>query len=129
MTHTHSPVTGLATRPEDRRRYVRHVLDLDAEIAGTHVGPWPCKLRDFCRGGMHLVWETDVPKRAGHLRRDDPVQVRVRAAHLGTGQNFEVQAIVARVFEGGSAFRSPSSPSSPSRPCLESAMLTVCNPI
>jgi hypothetical protein len=129
MTHTHSPVTVLATRPEDRRRYVRHVLDLDAEIAGTHVGPWPCKLRDFCRGGMHLVWETDVPKRAGHLRRDDAVQVQVRAAHLGTGQNFEVQAIVARVFEGRSAFRSPSSPSSPSRPCLESAMLTVCNPI
>lgn len=101
MTHTHSPVTGLATRPAERRRHLRHVLDLDAEIAGTHVGPWPCKLRDLCRNGMHLVWETDVPKRAGHLQRDDPVQVRLRAAHLGTGQNFEVQAIVARVFEGG----------------------------
>ena len=101
MTHTHSPVTGLATRPAERRRHLRHVLYLDAEIVGTHVGPWPCKLRDFCRNGMHLVWETDVPKRAGHLQRGDPVQVRLRAAHFGAGQNFEVQAIVARVLEGG----------------------------
>ncbi|MGH9890618.1 MAG: DUF1631 family protein, partial [bacterium] len=101
MTHTHSPVTGLATGPSERRRYLRHVLDLNAEIVGTRVGPWPCKLRDVCRGGMYLAWDSDLPKRAGHLQRGDPVQVRLRAPHLGTGQTFEVQATIARIFERG----------------------------
>jgi diguanylate cyclase (GGDEF)-like protein len=94
----HSTVMTTATGLSERRRNQRHTLYLDAEIWRQNLGTWPCKLRDLCRGGMHLAWDCDTPERAPRLQRGDPVAVRVR---LAGRQEIAVQATVARVFDSG----------------------------
>ncbi len=50
---------------------------------------------------MHLAWDGDHPEHARRLQRGDPVQVCLRLSETAMEQEFPLQAIVARVFEGG----------------------------
>ncbi len=100
-TATANSVIQPATTQDERRRYRRYALYLDARVTGRGFGPWPSKVRDFCRGGMHIAWDHGSPGNPGTLRRGDPVSVRFQAPEPGRAPDVTLHAIVCRVFEGG----------------------------
>lgn len=90
---------------QERRRYPRHDLYLDAVLSGRQFRARPCKIRDFCLGGMYLAWDNDHRDYVPHLRtvitRGDLVVIEFAAEGQGGKRKVEVEVSIARVLDAG----------------------------
>ncbi len=90
---------------DDRRRYVRQALQVEAKV-GIEGGPSrACQIKDFCAGGLFLAVEgTDgsgIIIGDKTLERHDELVVQFSAQVKGKVTEFEVTVLVARVVDGG----------------------------
>ncbi|HQU16681.1 MAG: hypothetical protein B7Z66_06745 [Chromatiales bacterium 21-64-14] len=65
--------------PKERRAFPRHPVRLPARLESRSAGDRPCIIRDYCVGGLLLIFE-DTPADAARLdgpgiRRDEQVQI------------------------------------------------------
>ena len=90
---------------DDRRRYIREALQVEAKV-GIEGGPsLACKIEDFCTGGLFLAVEganaSGIVIGDKTLERYDELTVQFSAQVNGKVTAFELTVLVARVIDGG----------------------------
>ena len=90
---------------DDRRRYIREALRVEAKV-GIEGGPsLVCQIKDFCTGGLFLAVEgasgSGIVIGDRTLERDDELIVQFSAQANGKVTAFEVTVLVARIIDGG----------------------------
>ncbi|MEE8285425.1 MAG: DUF1631 family protein, partial [Gammaproteobacteria bacterium] len=90
---------------DDRRRYVREALQVEAKV-GIEGGPsLACQIKDFCTGGLFLAVEgasgSGIVIGDRTLERYDELIVQFSAQANGKVTAFEVTVLVARIIDGG----------------------------
>jgi diguanylate cyclase (GGDEF)-like protein len=89
----------------DRRQHLRHALQVDATVGTAGGASRPCRIQDFCVGGLFLAIEgangSGIVIGDKTLERDDALAVRFSAHVNGKPQEFEVSVLVARIIAGG----------------------------
>lgn len=92
-------------RASERRAYPRHAVFLDALLTVKGLRPWPCKIRDFCLGGMFLAFDyhtgESISVQDNAIARGDVIDIDFCVPTEGMQKRFRLQAEVARTFEGG----------------------------
>jgi len=94
-----------ASHTDERRKHVRHPLEVRAGVGLPGGAPVDCRIRDFCVGGLYLALDGANESSAligGHsLGRGDVVTVSFTADFGTVSQDFAVEVSIARVFPGG----------------------------
>ena len=89
----------------DRRQHVRHALVLDAVLSTAEGAESPCRIQDFCAGGLFLaidgVASDEIVIGEKALERYDELTVTFNATIGGKENEYEVNVLVARIVAGG----------------------------
>jgi len=90
---------------DDRRQHIRHTLQLDATVGFRGGLSRPCRIQDFCPGGLFLAVEgangVGIVVGDKPLERFDELTVGFSANVNGTETVYGVEVLVARVVAGG----------------------------
>lgn len=81
-----------------RRAYVRYPVVLDATVINTDGMEVPCEMRDFCMGGMLLMYR---PPAVNTLREHERLVVRSMVPAGEADKILEFKARVVRLVQGG----------------------------
>ena len=87
----------------ERRRHVRHALQVEARVGFDGGASRACQIQDVCAGGLFLAvaGANGIVVGDKTLERDDGLVVQFSTEADGCAQKFEVTVRVARVIAGG----------------------------
>jgi diguanylate cyclase (GGDEF)-like protein len=90
---------------DNRRQHVRHALDVGATVGTGEGASHPCRIQDFCPGGLFLTIDganaSGIVIGGKTLERFDELVVKFSAEINGASKIFEVSVLVARIIAGG----------------------------
>ena len=88
---------------DDRRQHVRHALEVKATVSTQDGASRPCRIRDFCAGGLFLAVDSKNGIVIGDktLEPFDELVVKFSGEVNGASRAFEVSVLVVRIIAGG----------------------------
>jgi len=90
---------------DNRRQHVRHALAVNATVRAGEGASSPCRIQDFCAGGLFLTIEgangSGIVIGDKSLERFDDLVVKFTAKANGAPKEFEVTVMVVRIIAGG----------------------------
>jgi len=90
---------------DNRRQHVRQALDVRATVGTGEGASHPCRIQDFCAGGLFLTIDganaSGIVIGGKTLERFDELVVKFSAEINGASKIFEVSVLVARIIAGG----------------------------
>ena len=95
-------VEGHSSQGEERRTYQRYAVDLNALVTSSEERWLKCNIRDYCLGGMLVVFADEATAQQGaDLRANDNVMVDFSLVIDGVIKSLSQQCRIARLVEGG----------------------------
>ena len=80
MTSTDNPDPGSQRSGKEQRRHERHSVDIEAGLSSASFSSLPCRITDYCRGGMFLAWSAGP---GSGLQPGEPLTIELTLAAAG----------------------------------------------
>ena len=95
-------VEGHSSQGEERRTYQRYAVDLNALVTSSEERWLKCNIRDYCLGGMLVVFaDEETAQQGADLRANDNVIIEFPLVVDGVIKSLSQQCRIARLVEGG----------------------------